>query len=71
MPTRQGHRENIRTVDPTAKAIDLARSRAVSILSTDGLTLPTQIWYPSQNPSSELHRYGDLKKEQLFKRRTC
>ena len=52
---------NIRIVDPTAKGPDLVVSRAVSILSTDGLTLPTQIWYPSQNPSAELHRYGDLK----------
>ena len=51
----------VRLVDPTAKGDNSVVSRVVNVTSTDGLTLPTQIWYPSQTPSESLHRYGDLK----------
>ena len=52
--------EDIRIVDPTANGDSKVVSRVVNVSSTDGLTLPTQIWYPSQNPSDSFHRYGDL-----------
>jgi len=53
--------EEIRVVDPTAKGDYGVVSRAVTVESTDGISLPTQIWYPSLKASEGLHRYGDLK----------
>ena len=55
-----------RTVDPTSVGEYDAISKSVNISSRDGLTLPTQIWYPSQQPSLDLHRYGELKEGGAF-----
>ena len=59
--TEKDTAETVRTVDPTSVGELGVVSRAVTISSRDGLTLPTQIWYPSNNASEGLHRYGDLK----------
>lgn len=59
--SEKGISEDVRIVDPTTKGNESVVSRVVNVNSTDGLILPTQIWYPSQNASEGLHRYGDLK----------
>lgn len=53
--------EEIRMVDPTTTGDYGVVSRSVTVESTDAIPLPTQIWYPSTQPSEGLHRYGDLK----------
>ena len=35
-------------------------SRENSITSRDGLTIPLQLWFPSQTPSDSLHKYNDI-----------
>ena len=53
--------EEIRSVDPTALGDYGVFSRAVNVTATSGITLPTQLWYPSLSPADSLHRYGDIK----------
>ena len=55
-----------RTVDPTTVGEYYAVSRTVNVPSRDELILPTQLWYPSQQPSLDLHRYGELKEGGAF-----
>ena len=61
MPTRQGHRENIQINRSNSKRTDL-RCVTCCQYSFDGRSYASNtVGTQSQNPSSELHRYGDLK----------
>ena len=51
----------VRSVDPTTIGDYGVVSRTVNVTSTSGITLPTQLWYPSLSPATSLHRYGDIK----------
>lgn len=48
-------------IDPSVEGKYGVVTKDTSITSRDGLELPLQIWYPSENPSNEIHIYGDIR----------